>query len=634
MRRPRTTSHFGTIAAPSKTRHLQAGRDCGTLRRMKQPLPSVRIVAAEVARVAARFPLVVLCAVAGAASAIVAIEADGAVLANVVMASALGLPLMFGLRILRERWTSGGIRGQLIEAAGILLLVGYCFTVPPHYNWRPADIGIRFLVLDVGMHFAVAFVPCLTGAGEWEYWQFNRRLFLRFALAALYSAVLYIGFALAMVSSDKLFDLGIDGHRYAELWILMVGIFNPLFFLGGVPRKWDEGYQDESYPRALRGFAQFALAPLVIVFVAILYLYGIKILRAWSWPHGWVAMPVCCLSVVGILASLLLQPARTIDGERWARWYWKYFFRALGPLSILLLLSLGERISVYGVTESRFYGLIIGGWLLATAVYFTIRPGGSTRLIPASLAVLCFLSVAGPWNAFSISSASQERHLIAVLSPFGAVENGRLVPAKTTLPEKDRNAVSSILNHLIETYGSKRFPDLLAGFEASPKGSKKLNPEDANDYIVVTSIISYITGAENPYANRHNQAERQSINVNLDMKEGLPVAGYRAVYHACVCPGSAPQKLGDLSLQFFARGQPPKIIYRGDPVATSEVEALLTAIETAGTKGIHSLPPSGMSAKLASGSREWLLVVDQFGALPEKTGRPTLTELNIYVLEK
>jgi hypothetical protein len=413
----------------------------------------------------------------------------------------------------------------------------------------------------------------------------------------------------------------------------MVGVFNPLFFLGGVPSKWDDGFQDESYPRALRGFAQFALAPLVIVFVVILYLYGIKILRAWSWPHGWVAMPVCCLSVVGILASLLLQPARTMDGERWARWYWKYFFRALGPLSILLLLSLGERISVYGVTESRFYGLIIGCWLLATAMYYAIRPAGSTRWVPASLALLCFLSVAGPWNAFSISLASQEHQLLSVLSPFGAVENGRLVPAKTALPEKERNAVSSILNHLIETYGSKKFPELLAGFEASRKGSKQLDPDNANNYVVVTSIVSYLTGTDSAFT-IHNQTERRSINVNLDMKGGLPVAGYRALYHACVCPGSAPQNLGDLSLQFFAGKQPPRITYDGKPVDASAVETLLTSIEAAATKGIHTLPPSGMSARLVAGSREWLLVVDQFGAIPEKTGRPTLTELNIYVIEK
>lgn len=610
---------------------MRTREDLESLQRMNLPFPTVRNVLAELGRVAARFPFVVLCAVTGTWSSIMAIEAEGAVLTNVIMASALGLPLMFGLGILRERLDPGAILRRFIEPLGILLLVGWCLLVPSDYRWVPAAIAIRFAVLNIGLHFAVAFVPCATGAGEWEFWQFNRRIFLRFALATLYSAVLYLGFTLALASSNELFSLNVDPKRYAELWVVMAGLFNPLFFLGGAPRKWEADERDETYPRGLRGFAQFALAPLVLVFVVILYLYAGKILKSWSWPHGWVALPVCCLAVVGILAALLIQPARQIDGERWAKWYWKYFFRALGPLSVLLLLSLQQRISEYGVTEWRFYGLVIGAWLLAVSAYFTIRPEGSTRAIPASLALLCFLSVAGPWSALSISSYSQRSHLLSLLAPYGAVENGRIVPAKSRLPEKQLDAFKSIASHIIATYGTGKFPELFAGFEASPKGTGHLSSEYANSWAVIESLASYVNGTTAPQI--RNTPDRRAVSASLDMKGGLPVSGYRALYHACVCPGSPPQQLGGLLVQFPAVGS-PKITFKGKPVDTTEVEALLSRLGSATTTAKRMLPASEMSARLSSGEREWLMVVDDYGALPEKAGKPTLTELNIYILEK
>ena len=593
------------------------------------------MVLADAGRVVSRFPFVALCAVVGTTASIVATEAQGPTLTNVIMASALGLPLMFGLRVLRERLSPAGFRGQLIEAAGILLLVGYCLSVPTDFQGNPTMVWVRFLVLDLGLHFAVAFVPCLAGASEREFWQYNRRLFQRFALAALYSAVLYIGLVLAMASSDKLFSLKIDAKRYGELWIVMTGIFDPLFFLGGVPGDWDEVRQDESYPRGLRGFAQFALAPLVAVFVTILYLYAIKIIRAWSWPHGWVALPVCCLAVVGILAALLLQPARAMEEERWAKWYWRWFFRALVPLAVLLLLSLRERVSEYGVTEPRYYGFIIGGWLLALSVYMTARPGGSTRSIPASLALLCLLSVAGPWSAFSVSSASQEHKLLELLAPYGAVENGRLVPARRQLKFKDRNAAASILTHLLATYGNRSLPELFAGYEATAKGPRHRDLGDRNTYLNVESVIAYLTGAEGPTEiTAWNPTGAPRVSVNLVLGGGLPVEGYRTLYQASVRPGQPPQRLGDLTVQFPAGDLPARITFGGKPVDASGVEARIASIAEAGRKGVHRLPPSEMSAKLASGPREWLLVFYKFQAASGKAGRPAFTELEIYLLEK
>ncbi len=602
---------------------------------MKLPFPTVRAVLAQAVRVFARFPFVMLCAAAGTACAVLQADANALGLQNVIMAAALGVPLMFGLRLMRERWLPDPARGLVLECAGLLAVAAYLASLPSDADRYPACTWIQFLVLDAGLHLAVAFVPALACAGDAAFWQFNRRLFQRFALGALYSAVLFVGLTLAIASADKLFALTIDSKRYFELWLVMVGLFNTLFFLGGAPQGWDELERDTSYPRGLRAFAQFALAPLVIVFVAILYLYAVKIVLARAWPHGWVALPVCSLGVVGILAALLLQPARDIEDERWARWYWKFFFRALGPLSLLLLLSLRERISAYGVTEARYYGLIVGVWLLVVAVCFTWRPRGSTRLVPASLAAACFLSVAGPWGAFSVSRASQRQALLSILAPAGAVENGALVPAKRPLSPKERDSARSILTHLIGTYGAGSLKGLFTAYQALAKKAAHRDLDDGNVYLNVESVVAFIGGGAAPVTNAVRAPRpAAALEVSLDLAPGLSVSGYGRLLHSCLCPGGPPQAVGDLTVQFPEDGSPARIAFGGAPLDVADVTARMASVVEAGRRGARRLTPPAMSARVASGAREWLLVVDKLKARAPANGRVKILELELYVLEK
>src|SRR4051812_24388717 len=86
----------------------------------------------------ARFPLAILCGVVGAGCGIVASHrhTHGAIVgqcARLAMTVALGLPLFFSLRILREReWR--GARYPL-ELLGLALLAAWFFT----HSARPAD---------------------------------------------------------------------------------------------------------------------------------------------------------------------------------------------------------------------------------------------------------------------------------------------------------------------------------------------------------------------------------------------------------------------------------------------------------------------------------------------------------------
>lgn len=314
-----------------------------------------------------RFPYAILCGVIGAGCAIVGIHRSGnhAVTGQcerLAMTVALGLPLFFSLRILREReprWTRWPL-----ELIGIPLLAWWFFAHSAYPSNEPGIVFMRWGLLLAALHFFAAISPYLRGAEDPGFWQFNRRLFQRFCLATLYTAVLTAGFELALLSADKLFELHLD-RAYGDLWFFMIGCFHPTFFLAGVPRDFAQLAADTEHPRGLKAFTQFALAPLVLVYGLILYAYAFKIILLRTWPHGWVALPVLILSGVGIFAALLLHPLRRDASEKWAVWFGRVFPPALGPLAALLLLSVRVRISDYGVTEERYAGVVASLWIVA-----------------------------------------------------------------------------------------------------------------------------------------------------------------------------------------------------------------------------------------------------------------------------
>ena len=79
-------------------------------------------------------------------------------------------------------------------------------------------------------------LPYLAVSEPNGFWQYNRSLFLRFCLAALYSGVLYVGLVVALFAINQLFKAQIASVVYARLWLTISFVFNTWFFLAGVPR--------------------------------------------------------------------------------------------------------------------------------------------------------------------------------------------------------------------------------------------------------------------------------------------------------------------------------------------------------------------------------------------------------------
>ncbi len=215
------------------------------------------------------------------------------------------------------------------------------------------------------------------------------------------------------------------------------------------------------------------LSPALIVYTAILYAYIIRILVRWELPDGGVAYMVTAFIGVALLCCMCqpLLEKRIFD----------WFYKALPALAVLplALLWIGavRRIGQYGLTEARFYLIL----LAALMTLFTAMLAGSRTRSFQRMAII--LAAAGALftyipgiRAKDFGIRSQQKRLEAVLPQV--IENGRFpedpdyraIFADDNSLEAWRTAESS-WRYLKDNMGKERFEGAFGRYGQMPANS-------------------------------------------------------------------------------------------------------------------------------------------------------------------
>lgn len=371
-----------------------------------------------------------------------------------VLTLSLALPAFTGLCFFNERSKHPLFLQLLGQVMLVVLGAWYYYSIPVSFGEMDAA---KHVILILSMHLWVAFAPFVRYREIQAFWQYNKSLFIRFLTATLYSGVLFGGLALAIFAVDQLFDVRIDEENYARLLILIATVFNTWFFLSDLPEDLDGLNQSTEYPNGLRLFTQFVLLPLVTIYLSILYVYMFKIIISSNWPKGWVSYLVIGFSTAGILALLLVWPLQNNDRFKWIKVYVKYFFLALFPLILMLAFSIYIRVSQYGITENRYFIVVLALWLLVNALYFLLSNVKNIVFIPMSLFVAAIFSGFGPWCAFSVSRDSQSARLVEITARYEMYQEALVLPLEKlkVMSDSDMIALSSITSYLIDMHGKE-----------------------------------------------------------------------------------------------------------------------------------------------------------------------------------
>lgn len=572
-------------------------------------LPSLQRLAEQALAVARRFPLVLVCGLISAVAGSLMISAGDSedVWLRVLYASSLGLPLFTGLELLAQRHGWKGLGKLVALAAGVAFLVLIYLLRP---GWSDSVALTRYFQLWLGLHLFVAVGPYLGVEEKNGFWQYNMTLFLRFLLAGVFAAVLYFGLSIALLAVENLFGLDVDGDWYGRLWFALAFVFQPWVFLGGVPEDLPALEARTTYPHGLKIFAQYVLAPIVALYLVILTLYLGKILFTQEWPSGWIGWLVSCVAAAGILSLLLLHPVEEKEEDLWVQTYARWFYIALIPSIAMLLMAIWKRIEQYGVTERRYLLVAMSLWLAGIAVFFILRRRGSIKVIPASLGLLTFLTIAGPWGAYAVSERSQVARLEEILDRNDMLADGRVQAAADEVSFEDRREISAVIRYLTETHGVAEiepwFEDDLASIDtvSAETDSSRGDDADARAEAIVSAM-----GLD--YVNRWAGVTDSGFHFSTGSDESpIPISGHEYVLRDQFAGSEAFVVDGrDLELAWDEESAVLTLLAGAD---TLVAVSLLPAVESAigfrsDSSGTGSIPANVLMSETRN-ERAWMSV--------------------------
>ena len=170
------------------------------------------------------------------------------------------------------------------------------------------------------------------------------------------------------------------------LYLLYSAIVLTIKNLFDIPYKvWDGWYEQA----ALLLFC--GLAP-VLFFAMVLYVYAAKILFTWNLPKGGVAIMVTVFFVIFLLAKML----QMLTEPQPFKWFYDHFSLFVLPLLALFWTGVARRLADYGLTESRYYLLLVGALMTACVLVFLFRNRRGYFALAAGALAVVLLTVLVP----------------------------------------------------------------------------------------------------------------------------------------------------------------------------------------------------------------------------------------------
>jgi hypothetical protein len=141
----------------------------------------------------------------------------------------LGIPLAFAVSAAAERHRLPAVFAWVVTA--VLLGAHYASA-----EWQTTTAFFyRSAELVFAAHLLVAFLPYVGGGRADGFWAYNESLFTRAVTAVVFSAVLFVGLAVGLLTVRYLLGVEVEPQAFGYLFIAVVFGFNTWFFLPASP---------------------------------------------------------------------------------------------------------------------------------------------------------------------------------------------------------------------------------------------------------------------------------------------------------------------------------------------------------------------------------------------------------------
>ena len=399
-----------------------------------------------------RFPLTIFCGIIVFLLSFYVLETSGTnnnrfieeVLKSIFL-MILCIPLTAALELVREKYFSGKNK-WIIRALNAVIAIVFIVFYRFYYLYevgKEAFFGNSEKLLATGIIFFLFFLlaPIIGKKDEEE--KYFQSVIVDKAVTVLFSVVLFLGLTVVFLTVDRLSLIKLEGKIYVETWLFVVFVFAMIFFASKL-KKVDESLEEYEIHKVFKFLIYFIVIPLITIYTGILYIYFGKMLVTRSWPQGLVSHLILWYTIFSLFIMIMVTPMTKKDPV--AKVFKKYFPLASIPLLALSIVSISKRISQYGVTELRYFIVLLGIWLIFCMVSSIFRARLSVILI--SLIVVVYISVFSPVNNRRITIMSQNKRLERILIKHGLLKDGKLIK-NSGLNENQKYEVTDVLNYIL-----------------------------------------------------------------------------------------------------------------------------------------------------------------------------------------
>ncbi|MFZ7119631.1 MAG: DUF4153 domain-containing protein [Eubacteriaceae bacterium] len=377
---------------------------------------------------------------------------------RIIMLMFMSLLLSLCLALYLEKTLFSLIKKITIYIIGAVILFLYYHYLLTSFNFVSMTRYFGVLVFLIILFF---FIPRIKIKNHFE--MYTLKIFSGFFITLIYSLVLFLGVCAIIFTIDTLFELNIDEVYYYYTFLFVSLIFAVSLFLSKIPIE-NESLVKYNYSKTLKILLVYIVIPLITIYTLILYVYFAKILITWQWPKGIVSHLV--LWYAGISVGVIFLTTPVANENPAIKMFKNLFPKAVLPLLTIMFISIGLRVQQYGITENRYYVILMGLWVTGIMIYFIFVKNLRNIIIPISLAITIFIAVLGPLSGYSMAKIGQNKRFDSILAANNMIEGEDIVPS-LTISQEDKKELNNIITYFDTYHQFKHLKALPDDFETT-----------------------------------------------------------------------------------------------------------------------------------------------------------------------
>jgi hypothetical protein len=470
-----------------------------------------------------RFPLTTAFLAAAALFMTVEIASDKDML-KFILPCVIGAIACAAAKMIYERFFRGAFAYLALGVGGIALALLH-YLLLSGLSELSTEMRVRTIVEIFALFFAFVWFPSIRSRVSFN--ESFMAAFKAFFQSLLFSGVLMGGVSAIIGATNRLIvPVNSDAYGYTATFVYI--LFAPVLFFSLIPvypGKIDESLSPEAFtrreeelakrtsvPKFLEVLLSYIVIPIASVFTVILLLYIIFNIRGEFWSDNLLEPMLISYSAAIILINLLVANLQ----NKFAAQFRRISPKVLAPIVLFQIAASLLILRGIGVTYGRYYVILYGAFAVCAGVVLSFLRVRKNGLIAAFLIVLSAVSLIPPVDAFTVSRASQMSRLESALLRNNMIKDGKLV-ANASIPEKDKSQIASAVRYLDMMQELKKLPYI---------------PKEFNVYSNFYETFGF-------HEYDAPSVEYRYINVYLDQKVAIPVAGYDFfVQNYVMTPGS------------------------------------------------------------------------------------------------